>query len=133
METACFVLAILIALTIVTCAVRELFLRAKVVRMGTGAAHIVSVTKRRIDYVDEGGREVFVDLDECARVWARRHGAPGPTVGGKYMRFVGWRGPTWIQFYDRRRTQFEFQTCDAMVGDVLMELRRVECLANDAT
>jgi hypothetical protein len=113
-------------------------MRRTVVRIGVRNARVTAVTKQRIDYVDELGQDAFVDLDECTRVWTRRHGAPPPTVGGKYMRCVGWRSslyssPTWVQFYDQRHTRLEFQTGDAMIEELLAGLRKIDCFANDVT
>jgi hypothetical protein len=113
-------------------------MESEVVRIGIGSARIVSITKQRVDYIDEVGQDAFVDLDECASVWNRKHGTPPPTVGGKYMRFIGWRAslyssPSWVQFYNRRRTRLQFQTGDRMIEELLTGLRKVDCLTNDAT
>jgi hypothetical protein len=52
------------------------------------------------------------------------------------QRCVGLRGavdePAWFQFLNRRRTQFEFKSYDAICAELLNPLDRVGCTSFDA-
>jgi hypothetical protein len=107
----------------------------ELVRIGTGSARVTRITRERVNYTNEAGKEQFVDLEECARVflcleaagrfpplpvdnndWGQlADTAPGFTqldVSGPSLT-IGLRGsidhPPWLQFFNRRRTQFEFK------------------------
>src|SRR6266576_3408393 len=41
------------------------------IRVGASGARIVRISQKRIEYVDMGGQEQFIDLEECARNWKR--------------------------------------------------------------
>ena len=45
----------------------------EIVRIDVGNARIKSVTRQRVEYLDEAGQECFVDLDECDRNWVEFH------------------------------------------------------------
>jgi hypothetical protein len=77
----------------------------EVIRIGASGARIVSVTQKRIEYIDVAGQEQFVDLEECATNWAGWHDnhsqeflpLPGATEQGITAwnaRCVGQRGAT---------------------------------------
>jgi len=104
-------------------------LRTKV-DIGVANARIKSVTQQRVEYLDEAGQSHIVNLEECARNWARRHNyqksdiewRPGTTEeevavhmersAAWNSRCVGQRGYLdcrwWIEFADKRRTRLEF-------------------------
>lgn len=124
------------------------FTSVECVRIGTGPARITQVTDQRVEYIDESGRELVVDLQECGRIghaleaaglfppsadmdWASvADGIPlpseqtVPTAG-----CVGLRGaldtPPWFQFLNRRRTQFEFKDRDALDAQLLKPMARM--------
>ena len=126
------------------------FTSVECVRIGTGAARITHVTNQKVTYIDERGRELFVDLNECQRIgsgleiagvfppsddvdWASvadgvysssdSAGQTAPAGG-----CVGLRGaldhPPWFQFLNRRRTQFEFKNRDALYAELLTPMGR---------
>ena len=108
----------------------------RVIHPGIGPARIVSVTARRVAFVDDQGEGGTVDLDECARVWAAEDGVAD--AGEQRPRCVGWRGslfsnPSWARFIDRQDTRFEFQTGAEMVQSLLAPLQEFGCVFNDAT
>ena len=101
------------------------------VRIGIGSSLIKVVTREKVEYTDEAGREMDVDLDECALTylclyyagqfpprddtdWSKVADAfPGrAAIDASRETCVGLRGalddPAWFQFLNRRRTQFEF-------------------------
>ena len=45
------------------------FKSVELVRIGTDRARIIRVTRQKVEYNDEAGREQFVDLEQCARIW----------------------------------------------------------------
>jgi len=119
------------------------FKSVELVRIGTGAARITRVTRPRVEYVDEIGREQFVDLEECARIWIclERTGLFPPSDETDWARLadatpefsklelsssdsntVGLRSaldsPPWFQFLNRRRTQFEFKNGHSFETDL---------------
>lgn len=118
------------------------------VRIGTGLARIMRVAPQRVDYIDEDGRECFVDLDECARIGAclERAGLFPPSddldwgavaASGDHdsersaagTGCVGLRGaldkPAWFQFLDQRRTQFEFSNGNDLYAELLTPMGRL--------
>jgi hypothetical protein len=85
----------------------------EIVRIGVGNACVRSVTPERVEYVDEGGQECFVDLKECARnrvQYVESWREDGARTGD--YRVVGKSGflddSPWIEFMNKRRTRFEF-------------------------
>lgn len=124
------------------------FKSVELVRIGSGLARITQVTDQKVEYLDEHGRELFVDLEECARIggclevvgsfppsdetdWASVADAVSSSSerevpGGAC---VGLRGalddPPWFQFLNRRRTQFEFKDQDALYGELLTRMGRM--------
>src|SRR5262245_51330890 len=101
----------------------------EVVRIGVSDARIVAVTRQRIDYIDMAGQYLFVDLEECARTWARWHdehrsdflplaGASEPSIVAWNACCVGKRGacdnPPWAAFMNERNTRFEFKSDEAL-------------------
>src|SRR5262245_28021564 len=103
-----------------------------IVQIGVGGARVIGATKHRIDYIDEGGHERFVDLDHC-----RQNSVKTPV--GKRVPYVAWHGMDyypggrfWIQFYDKGQTRFQFQTQFAKL-DLLIELFGLGCPVFDST
>src|ERR1700687_2530393 len=45
------------------------FKLVELVRIGTGSARIVEVTRQRLRYIDDYGVESSVDLEDCARIY----------------------------------------------------------------
>jgi len=124
------------------------FKSVECVRIGTGPARITQVTDQKVEYIDEGGRELFVDLQECERIfgaleiaglfppsddmdWASV--ADGISSSSEQTvpagRCVGLRGalddPPWFQFLNLRRTQFEFKDRDALDAELLIPMGRM--------
>jgi hypothetical protein len=129
------------------------FNRIELVRIGVGQSRITHISHERCDYLDEGGRTLYVDLEECARTWAcLKGGLPDPdydwsvhadsdpdfsTVDVSRHGCVGLRGaidePAWFQFLNRRRTQFEFKGGrDAIYAQLLTPLARAGWSSFDA-
>ena len=121
------------------------FKSVELVHIGCGPADIVAVTGARVEYSDDSGRGLVVDLEECARVYRclREAGAfpPGEdcdwgalidTVAGfaalelPLPAVVGLRAaidePPWFQFLNRRRTQLEFKDYDHIQSALLRPL-----------
>lgn len=120
----------------------------EVVRIGAIGGRIVNVTQKCIEYIDMAGQEQFVDLDECAKNWARRHDdhrqkffpLPGATEQGITAwnaRCVGQRAATdnspWVEFMNKRKTRFEFGTYEAIYGELLEPLMRAGWHTFDTT
>lgn len=115
----------------------------EIVRIGVGNARIKCVTRQRVEYFDEAGQECFVDLDECARDWVEKCGdnfvewtsEDSDAVRPK-RRYVGERGllydPPWIEFANKRRTRFEFESLNEGYG-LIIPLKRVRCLTLDCS
>ena len=122
------------------------FKSVELVRVGVGNARITRITDQKVEYTDENGRELFVDLEECARIggcleiaglfppsddldWASMADA----ISGQGLEVsegcVGLRGaldqPPWFQFLNRRRTQFEFKDYDSIDAELLMPMNRM--------
>jgi hypothetical protein len=131
------------------------FKSVALVRIGTGSARILDVTRQRLRYIDDHGAEAFVDLEDCARIFLTLQNAglfpPGDdmdwtglaanspnftTLDVSFGLCVGLRGalddPPWFQFLDRRRTQFEFKDYDALKSDLRVPLTRVNWQTWDA-
>ena len=104
------------------------------VRIGVSPARIVAVTCQRIDYIDMAGQGQFIDLEECARNWGRRHddrsqeflplpGATEDDISAWNARCVGQRGalddPPWAEFTNERNTRFEFESYIALYTELL--------------
>lgn len=121
------------------------FESVELVHIGNGPADIVAITGSRVEYTDDNGKGLVVDLQECARIYRclRELGAfpPGKsldwgaladTVPGfstlelPLQLIVGLRGavdePPWFQFLNRRRTQFEFKDYDHIQSALLQPL-----------
>ena len=129
------------------------FNEVELVRIGQGHARILAVTHDRCDYSDEAGSLFYVDFEECARVWVCLDGSiPDPdydwstlavsdpnfyAVDVSGLRTVGLRGaaddPPWFQFFNRRRTQFEFKDYDHIYSELLTPMTRVACNSWDAS
>ena len=129
------------------------FNRIELVRIGIGQSRITDISHGRCDYVDESGRALYVDLEECARIWACLDGSlPDPDYDWSVLAdsdpnfsavdvsqhgCVGLRGaidePAWFQFLNRRRTQFEFEGGrDDIYAQLLTPLARVGWASFDA-
>jgi hypothetical protein len=122
------------------------FTRIELVRIGTGPTRILQVTQPAVTYVDSGGVERSVDLQECARTHLALHrsgnfppaddtdwtaiAAAHPVSGSEPLRYgcVGLRAvvddPPWFQFLNHRRTQFEFADADAIRNELVTRLAR---------
>jgi len=132
------------------------FKAIELVHVGTAPASINSIAKLRIEYTDDLGRHLDVDLEECARIYgclskagafppddAADWGAIVDSVPGfaalpiPIQRVVGLRGaidePPWFQFLNRRRTQFEFKDYEHIQSALLQPLARSDWRTWDAT
>jgi hypothetical protein len=121
------------------------FTAIELVHVGTPPAAIISVAKSRIEYTDDDGQHLNVDLEECARIYGclRQLGAFPPeestnwgelidsvpdfaTLPLPIQPVVGLRGaidkPPWFQFLNRRRTQFEFKDYEHIQRSLLAPL-----------
>ena len=131
------------------------FKSIELVRMGKGRARIIRVIRQKVEYIDEAGREQFVDLEECARIWMclERSGLFPPGNETDWGRLadatpefsklevsgggtVGLRGaldsPPWFQFLNRRRTQFEFKNGHSFETELREPLGKVGWQSFDA-
>ena len=99
-------------------------------KVGGANVRIKSVTRQGVEYLDEAGQTHIVNLEECARNWARRHNyqksdiewRPGTTEEEVAVRMessavwnsrcVGQRSladrSAYVEFMDERRTRLEF-------------------------
>src|SRR5215831_9405094 len=117
------------------------------VRMGDGPAKISEITRSKITYFDSRGVAQFVDLEESARIcrvlertgawpppedldwaaYAAAHLELSEAKSGGYG-LVGMRGaadePPWFQFFDRRRTLFEFKDRDTIYSELIAPMAR---------
>jgi hypothetical protein len=111
----------------------------EIVRIGVASARVTSVTQQRVEYLDEAGQEQFVDLEQCARNWARSSkdpeqefslvpGASAESAATWNSRCVGQRGALgdtpWVEFMNERHTRFEFGTYEAIYADLLGPLAK---------
>lgn len=111
----------------------------EIVRIGIASACVTSVTRQRVEYLDEAGQGWFVDLEQCARNWIRYRNdheqelflLPGASAESAAMwdsRCVGQRGaiddPPWVEFMNERRTRFEFRTFEEVYAHLLGPLGR---------
>ena len=131
------------------------FKSVELVRVGASPATITQVTRKKVEYINEAGRQLFVDLEECARIWIclERAGMFPPesetdwggladnTPGFSELEVssgscVGLRGaldkPPWFQFLNRRRTQFEFKDYETIYAELIGPLGRAEWTTFDA-
>ena len=114
----------------------------EIVRIGVGNARITCVTRQRLEYINEAGQECFVDLEECARNWAQSCPEEDeddfvqlPSEdSAAARRYVGGRGlledPPWIEFANKRRTRFEFESLNEGYG-LIIPLKSVRLLTLD--
>jgi hypothetical protein len=117
----------------------------EIVRIGVGNARITCVTRQRVEYFDETGQECFVDLEECARNWAQSLTeededdfvlltSEDSDAARRKRRYVGGRGlledPPWIEFANKRRTRFEFESLNEGYG-LIIPLKKVRLLTLD--
>jgi hypothetical protein len=123
------------------------FKGVELVHMSIPPAGIVSIAGSRVEYADDLGRSMHVDLEECARIYGclvqvggfppgetTNWGALVDTVPDfatlplPLQRVVGMRGaidePPWFQFLNRHRTQFEFENYDHIQSALLEPLAR---------
>jgi hypothetical protein len=79
---------------------------SELVRIGGGAT-LTGIAADAVSYINEAGVPMSVDLAECFARYRRRRNVP---VGD--IRCVGLRGmlddPRWVQFWNDRRTLFQF-------------------------
>ena len=61
----------------------------EVIQIGVGAARIVQVTPKCLEYIDNSGQERVIDLQECAGNLTDITDRQGPTV--QFFKMVGWR------------------------------------------
>ena len=132
------------------------FKLVELVRMGTGSARIVEITRQRLRYIDDRGADAFVDLEDCARIYLTLESAglfppndetDWTALAVANLQFsnldvslsgcVGLRGaldsPPWFQFLDRRRTQFEFKDGEALRAQLRHPLAAVGWQTWDAS
>jgi len=110
------------------------------IRIGVADARVTSVTRERLEYLDEAGQAWSVDLEQCARNWVsyrQDHDREFVTLSGGSAeraatwnsRCVGRRGvldvPPWVVFMDDRHTRFQFETQQAVYQYLLLPLRMV--------
>ena len=123
------------------------FRPVELVHIGTGPARIVQIAGPILDYIDDAGASLSIDLQECGRIygvlemaglfpprdemdWAALADAHPEFPTGDIRRWdcVGLRGaldePPWFQFLNRRRTQFEFKDRDAFRQELREPLGR---------
>ena len=101
----------------------------EIVRIGIAGAHVKSVSPEQVDYVDEAGKERFVDLEQCARNWVQHRNehaqdfclvsdASAEAVATWNSHCVGQRGALddtpWVEFMNDRRTRLEFASYEAV-------------------
>ncbi len=120
------------------------FTSVALAHVGTGPARIVRISHQQLQYLNDDGAALVIDLEMCARTYRTLQNAglfpPGddtdwaklaaadPSFSTREVRFgcVGLRGaidePPWFQFLDQRRTQFEFPDYDAIQSDLLRPL-----------
>jgi hypothetical protein len=121
------------------------FKSVELVHIGRGPADIVAIAGGGVEYIDDNGRGLVVDLTECARIYRCLRDAyvfppaedldwpalidevPGfATLELPLQAVVGLRGavdqPPWFQFLNRRRTQFEFKDYDHIQSALLKPL-----------
>jgi len=132
------------------------FSSVELVRIGSGRALIKDITRQQVSYSDEAGRDMYVDLEECARIyhclqetgqfppgddtdWARLADAfPNfAAIDVSRARCVGLRAvldePPWFQFLNRRRTQFEFTDYEHIQAQLRVPLGHVGWSSWDAS
>jgi hypothetical protein len=117
----------------------------EIVRIDVGNARIKRVTRQRLEYINEAGQECFVDLEECARNWALSLTeededdfdlltSEDSAAARRKPRYVGGRGlledPPWIEFANKRRTRFEFESLNEGYG-LIIPLKKVRLLTLD--
>jgi hypothetical protein len=66
------------------------FTAIELVHVGTPLAAIISVAKSRIEYTDDDGQNLNVDLEECARIYGclRQLGAFPPDEGTNWGELI---------------------------------------------
>jgi hypothetical protein len=98
-----------------------------------------------VTYLDDAGKERFVDLEECRKSWvqsrkaAKEDGDDGDSAllqseeseAKLNSRFVAQRAllevPPWIEFYNEKDTRFEFASLDAAY-ELKLQLMRFRLL-----
>ena len=132
------------------------FSSVELVRIGTGQTLIKDITREQVSYTDEAGRDMHVDLEECARIYhcLQETGQfpPGDdtdwtrladtfpnfsAIDVSFARCVGLRAvldePPWFQFLNRRRTQFEFPDYEHIQTELRVPLGHVGWSSWDAS
>lgn len=90
-----------------------------VIYIGLQRARIVQVTRQGLDYIDQNGNALSIDLPECAETWSRyfdQHrnefillgNFTQEDVDAENATIVALRGRRYVQFIDEKRTRFEF-------------------------
>ena len=121
------------------------FKAIELVHIGTPPAGVNSIEKSRVEYTDDDGQPLDIDLEQCARIYGclTQMGAFPPddssnwgelvdsvpgfaTLPLPFQRVVGLRAaidnPPWFQFLNRRRTQFEFKDYEHIQSALLKPL-----------
>lgn len=91
----------------------------RVIYIGLEDAHIVYVTRYALEYVDQAGESSRIDLEKCSEDWCRYfnghrsefltlRGVAGEQMQAENTTTVAMRGTRYVQFFDDRRTRFEF-------------------------
>lgn len=131
------------------------FKPVELVHIGAAPARIVQIAGPVLDYIDDAGASLSIDLQECARIYGALESAglfpprdemdwasfadanPGFSTGDARWDCVGVRGaldePPWFQFLNRRRTQFEFKDYDAFQQELRRPLGRAGWNSWDAS
>jgi hypothetical protein len=122
----------------------------ELVRIGVGPAAITLVTRETVDHIDESGREMSVDLLECARNWSRSRNSDQfpPVEGPGWIKITSWGpppdpaapepiyvglrcviwfrdSPPFCEFFNDRRTRFEFRDKDDLIETMLLRPLRL--------
>jgi len=108
----------------------------QLIQVGASGACII-VGPQRIEYVNMGGQEQFIELKECFSNWVRWFDdhrdefvvvsdASEAVISAENTRCVGLRGgygPFWVEFMNEQKTRFEFDSYVARAKELLGPLR----------
>jgi hypothetical protein len=98
----------------------------EIIRIDVGNARIKSVTRQRVEYLDEAGQKCFVDLEGCNGNYVKLVRATRYVADRWFL-----EDPPWIEFRNKRRTGFEFGSSNEALG-VKLQLMKVRWLTFDA-
>lgn len=92
-----------------------------VIYVGLEGAHIVQVIRDALEYIDRTGESWLIDLEECVKNWCRYFDlyrseflifsdVTEEHLQAENATTVAVRGTRYVQFFDDRRTRFEFRS-----------------------